>query len=181
MNQNFLLDSLSSASSTPKRCPNALNTERQKSMIKLKHPKVQPPVAIHAHNNVDRPQNKHLKPFRSRAELGGKLDPRINVRGRPKIIFEETAQWLQQKDDRGITNARTMVASIGKLACSGNSQSVAAFKAISETIQSAQEQPGVADHELARIVVEALMNRRVPEDQPAAPSNERDLGAQYAG
>jgi hypothetical protein len=31
-----------------------------------------------------RPQNRHLKPFKSRRELGGELDPRINVGGRPK-------------------------------------------------------------------------------------------------
>jgi hypothetical protein len=38
----------------------------------------------HTLNSVGRPQNRHLKPFKSRAELNGQLDPRINVRGRPK-------------------------------------------------------------------------------------------------
>jgi len=61
--------------------------------------------AAHTQNSVERerPQNKHLKPFKSRAELGGQLDPRINKGGRPKIMREQTAAYLEEKDKRGVT------------------------------------------------------------------------------
>ena len=96
----------------------------------------------HSQNSVkrERPQNKNLKPFKSRAELGGELDPRINVGGRPKILREETAKWLAERDKTGKTNARKIVESVGTIAIGGGGQSVAAFKALREIANDDQDQ-----------------------------------------
>ena len=97
----------------------------------------------HTQNSVkrERPQNKQLKPFKSRAELGGELDPRINVGGRPKILREETAKWLAERDKTGKTNARKIVESVGAVAIGGGGQSVAAFKALREIADEERDKP----------------------------------------
>ena len=81
----------------------------------------------HTQNSVkrQRPQNKHLKPFKSRAELGGELDTRINVGGRPKILRQETAKWLAERDKIGKTNARKIVESVGTIAIGGGGRASA--------------------------------------------------------
>ena len=98
--------------------------------------------SAHTQNSVkcERPQNKHLKPFKSRAALGGELDPRINVGGRPKILREETAKWLAERDKTGRMNARKIVESVGAIAIGGGGQSVAAFKALREIADDDQDQ-----------------------------------------
>lgn len=97
-------------------------------------------MAVHTQNSVkrERPQNKHLKPFKSRAELGGQLDPRINKGGRPKIAREETAAWLQECDENGKTNARKMVEALGSIAIGGGPDSVSAFREIRRTVEQNQ-------------------------------------------
>ena len=51
------------------------STYTQRSgMIRLR--RQQAPLQSHTQNSVERPQNRHLKPFKSRAELNGQLDPR---------------------------------------------------------------------------------------------------------
>jgi len=93
--------------------------------------------AVHTQNSVkrERPQNKHLKPFKSRAELGGQLDPRINKGGRPKIAREETAAWLEKRDKTGKTNARKMVEALGAIAIAGGRDSVSAFREIRQIVE----------------------------------------------
>jgi hypothetical protein len=58
-------------------------------MIRFKGPKVR--FQSHTQNCVERPQNRHLKPFKRRAELSGQLDPRIKLAGRPKLFTEALA------------------------------------------------------------------------------------------
>jgi hypothetical protein len=62
-------------------------------MIRLKRPQL--PLQSDTQNSVERPQNRHLKPFKSRGELGGKLDPRIDAGGRPKIIGQTLPAKVQ--------------------------------------------------------------------------------------
>ena len=73
----------------------------------------------------------NLKPFKSRKDNGGELDPRINKGGRPKLVYEETAKYLSKKV-KGKTNARRMVEAMGELAqkqlphsCRGVSRAIA--------------------------------------------------------
>jgi hypothetical protein len=97
-------------------------------------------LVAHTLNSVEcqRPQNKYLKPFKSRAELGGQLDPRINKGGRPKIVKEETAKWLEETDAKGVTNARKMVEAMGALAQKQLRHSVSAFREIRQIVESVE-------------------------------------------
>lgn len=96
---------------------------------------------LHTQNSAkrDRPQNKYLKPFKSRAELGGALDPRINKGGRPKLLREETAKWMEEMDETGKTNARKAVESVGVVAQSASRNSAAAFKTLHDMLGEDQE------------------------------------------
>ena len=69
----------------------------------------------------------NLKPFKSRKDNGGELDPRINKGGRPKIVYEETAKYLSKKVN-GKTNARSMVEAMGELVQKQLPHSVPAFR-----------------------------------------------------
>ncbi len=81
----------------------------------------------------------NLKPFKSRKDNGGELDPRINKGGRPKLVYEETAKYLSKKV-KGKTNARRMVEAMGELAQKQLPHSVAAFRAIAQIVEVAAEQ-----------------------------------------
>jgi hypothetical protein len=73
-------------------------------------------------------------------ELGGQLDPRINKGGRPKIMREQTAAYLEEKDKRGVTNARKMVEAMGELAQKQLPHSVSAFREIRQIVESADNE-----------------------------------------
>jgi len=99
------------------------------------------PKRQHTHDTgnsvkTDRLQNRHLKPFKSRAENGGVVDPRINMSGRPKILREESARYLVEKDKNGITNARKMIESMGQKVLSGGKDSVTAFRELRQTAET---------------------------------------------
>lgn len=127
-------------------------------MIRLKRPH------SHTHNSVERPQNRHLKPFKSRRELNGQLDPRINIGGRPKSIREETAAWLEETDRHGVTNARKVVESVGKLACSGRPGSVAAFKVLHEMVQPTTLEAEQDARRFTREIYEAIWRQAAQPD-----------------
>jgi hypothetical protein len=58
-----------------------------------------------------------------------------NRGGRPRIVKEETAKWLEEGDKSGKTNARKMVEAMGKIAIAGGRGSVAAFREIRQTVE----------------------------------------------
>ena len=131
-------------------------------MLRLKNPE----IIAHTQNSVERPQNRHLKPFKSRAELGGQLDPGINKGGRPKVIREETAAWLEEKDENGVTNARQIIESLGKAAkMSDKGHCVGAFKEIREMVEPTEIEGSTTlrniDRELFREITERMMERKV--------------------
>jgi hypothetical protein len=97
------------------------------------------PIVAHTQKSVERPQNRHLKPFKSRAENGGRLDPRINKGGRPKILREESARYLAEKDENGVTNARKMIESLGVKALSARKDAVSAFRELRQTAEPEEE------------------------------------------
>ncbi len=80
--------------------------------------------------------------FKTKEELGGQLDPRINKGGRPKILKEESAQYLGEKDKSGKTNARVMIEAMGELAKKQLPHSVGAFKEIRQTAEPNEEDKG---------------------------------------
>jgi hypothetical protein len=148
----------------------AAETEERNDMIRLKHQEMQ----FHAHNSVERPQNRHLRPFKSRAELGGQIDPRINIGGRPKVLTESLAKELRKKvkvcvskgeDGKEIVEeklrAECVVEALVDNACTKLPHSVSAFRAIYEIVEpSKEEERGTSDRDLTRMVVQALMERK---------------------
>lgn len=58
--------------------------------------------------------------FKSRAELGGALDPRINVGGRPKLLGESYAAWLAKTNPDGTSRAEAVALAMGMEAIKGN-------------------------------------------------------------
>jgi hypothetical protein len=129
-------------------------------------PEPQKRSATHTQNSVVRPQNRHLKPFKSRAELNGKLDPRINVGGRPKILYEETAKWLCETDKTGKTNARKLIESMGEAAMRSMSpHSVAAFKAIKDTVEAEERDESRINPNILHASIIDIINRSVGERQ----------------
>jgi hypothetical protein len=134
-------------------------------MFRRKHPQAAP----HAQNSVvERPQNRHLKPFKSRAENNGQLDPRINVGGRPKILFEESAAYLREIDpDTGKTNARVMIETTAKLAKRINPMAPActygALKTLRDIAEPTEEATGqaITDKAFIRELCELLIERQV--------------------
>jgi hypothetical protein len=91
--------------------------------------------SVHTQNSVERPQNRHLKHFKSRAELGGQLDPRINIGGRPKILLEESAKFLEKRDKNGVTNARKLIEQLHRIVMSKSKDAVAAFNALRQAAE----------------------------------------------
>jgi hypothetical protein len=141
-------------------------------MIRLKHPKGQ--VQSHAQNCVERPQNQHLKPFKSRADLGGQIDPRINVGGRPKVLTESLAKELRKKvkvcvgkgeDGEEIVEeklrAECVVKALVDNACTMRPHSVAAFRAIYEIVEPTEEEESrSSDRDFTRLIIQLLMERK---------------------
>jgi len=144
-------------------------------------------MQFHAHNSVERPQNRHLKPFKSRAELGGQLDPRINIGGRPKVLTESLAKELRKKvkvcvgkgeDGKEIVEEKLRAECVAKTlvdnACTKLPHSVAAFRTIYEIVEPTEEEErGSSDREFTRLVAQLLMERKPPPETKA--NHERDL------
>jgi len=61
-----------------------------------------------------------------------------NKGGRPKIAREETAAWLEERDENGKTNARKIVEALGNIAIGGGPNSVSAFREIRQTVEQNQ-------------------------------------------
>jgi hypothetical protein len=148
-------------------------------MIRLRHQEMQ----FHAHNNVERPQNRHLKPFKSRTELNGLLDPRINVRGRPKFFAETLAKELRRKvkvqietdGGRKLTVRMTRAELIARAqvdnACTMKPHSVAAFRTIYEIVEPTEEEErGSSDREFTRLIAQLFMERKPPPETTANTS-----------
>lgn len=151
-------------------------------MIRLR--RQQAPLQSHTQNSVERPQNRHLKPFKSRAELGGQLDHRINVGGRPKVLRESLAKELRKKvkvcvgkgeDGKEIVEERLraecVVEALVDNACTMKPHSIAAFRTICEIVEPTEEEErGSSDREFTRLFVEIMMNRKPPPEQNANAS-----------
>jgi hypothetical protein len=141
-------------------------------MIRLKHSQMQ--FQSHTQNSVERPQNRHLKPFKSRAALNGQIDPRINIGGRPKVLTESLAKELRKKvkvcvgkgeDGKQIVEeklrAECVVEALVDSACTMKPHSVTAFRTIREIIEPSElEQRGSSDRELTRLFAQLLWERK---------------------
>jgi len=141
-------------------------------MIRFKGPNGQ--FQSHTQNCVERPQNRHLKPFKSRGELGGQLDPRINIGGRPKVLTESLAKELRKKvtvcvgkgeDGKEIVEeklrAECVVKALVDNACTMKPHSVAAFRAICELAEPTEEEErGPVDRDFTRLVAQLLLERK---------------------
>jgi hypothetical protein len=148
-------------------------------MIRLKHPQVQ--FQSHTQNSVERPQNRHLKPFKSRAALNGQIDPRINIGGRPKVLRESLAKELRKKvkvcvgkgqDGKEIVEeklrAECVVEALVDIACTKLPHSVGAFRTIYEIVEPTEEERGSSDRDLTRLVVMALLEKQAEEKRENA-------------
>jgi hypothetical protein len=140
-------------------------------MITLKNSQIQ--RHSHTQNSVERPQNRHLRPFKSRSELNGQLDPRINLRGRPKFFAETLAKELRKKvkvqietdDGQKATIKKTRAELIAQAlidsACTMKPHSVAAFRTIREIVEPIEgEERRSSDREYHRMVLTAVMEAR---------------------
>jgi hypothetical protein len=158
----------------------AAETEERNDMVRLKHQEMQ----FHAHNCVERPQNRHLKPFKSRAELNGRLDPRINLRGRPKIIREAYEKVLQEKTrvkvkgedgqvkEIVVPRYEAMARAQVDVACSMKPHSVAAFRAICELVEpKTEEERGSVDKDFVRVISQLIMERPANSIEISSGSN----------
>jgi hypothetical protein len=113
----------------PDQCrPKVKSSTENSGKTVAAHPDLQ--SQAHTQNSVKRPQNRHLKPFKSRAELNGQLDSRINIGGRPKILFEESAKFLEKRDKNGVTNAQKQIEHLHEVVMSNDRDRVAAFNAL---------------------------------------------------
>ena len=88
----------------PKRAKQAAQNRHRIKRIRNPNP-VPPPVEYQ---------------FKSRAELGGALDPRINVGGRPRLLGEAYAEWLKKPNPDGSSRAETVALAMGTEAIKGN-------------------------------------------------------------
>jgi hypothetical protein len=154
------------------RCRNERPNATVSPIIRLKRSQMQ--FRSHTQNSVERPQNRHLKPFKSRAELNGQIDPRINIGGRPKVLTESLAKELRKKvkvcvgkgqDGKEIVEeklrAECVVEALVDNACTKMPHSVGAFRAIYDIIEPSNEnERGSSDRELTRIVVMALLEKK---------------------
>lgn len=88
-------------------------------------------VKLSAQNSAKlkgKPRGKPFEPdnpykFKSKAELGGVLDPKINAGGRPKLLGESYRAMLAQvdeKDPQQRTNAERIAETLGKKARNGD-------------------------------------------------------------
>jgi hypothetical protein len=142
-------------------------------MIRLRSQ--QAPLQSHTQNSsVERPQNRHLKPFKSRAELNGQLDPRINPGGRPKIIGQTLTQRLLEEIESDIPDPKDLkktitvkcrrldlvVESLINNAMTYQPHSVSAFRTIREIVEPTQEEEqGAVDKDFTRLIAQLIMER----------------------
>ena len=131
---------------------------------------------FHTHSSVERPQNRHLKPFKSRSELNGRLDPRINTGGRPKFFAETLAKELRKKvkveieseDGQKRTVKRTRVEVMAErlvdTACSTKPHSIAAARLICDLVEPAdKDDQDSIDTNFVHGLITRLINRGVNE------------------
>jgi hypothetical protein len=98
---SYLLTRVTSSRTSTEKTNMKNDSGRTTNDLSLQLPSSPPGERIvHTQNSVERnrPQNKYLKPFKSRAELGGQLDPRINKGGRPKGMSKAYTRWLAEVD-----------------------------------------------------------------------------------
>lgn len=131
-------------------------------------------LEFHAHNSVKRPQNRHLKPFKSRHELNGRLDPRINTGGRPIFFAQTLAKELRRKVKIEIessngqkltvkkTRAEVMAQKLVDIACSTKPHSVGAARLIYDLVEPAdKDDQNSIDTGLVHRLISAMICRRL--------------------
>jgi len=77
----------------------------------------------------------NLQPFKSRAENGGEIDPRINQGGRPKLLGESYKDWLakiNENDPAQRTNAELGAMAIGLEMLKGDVSAAREIRAATE-------------------------------------------------
>ena len=100
--------------------------------------------------------------FKSKEELGGALDPKINVGGRPKLLSGAYKEWLAEEDARGLTNAKRVAVSQGNRAANG-------FTDAAREIRSATEGENINLNDKAYEDYLARLKRFVEPDPADAP------------
>jgi len=92
-------------------------------------------------------------------------DWRGNAGGRSKILREESAAYLNEKDKGGKTNARRLIESMATKALSSRKDAVSAFKALRETIDpkgsnDEADKDGPVDWDLVKHLMELMVRRK---------------------
>jgi hypothetical protein len=89
---------------------------------------------------------------------------RGNAGGRPKILEEESAKFLEKRDRNGKTNAQKHVENLHKIALSKNKDRVAAYNALKNTAQPPGRagdttDVGMVDNDLVKLVLGLISER----------------------